>query len=122
MPDFDTVRSGKDRRNKDVEECRMHEGRLDEMATTVSKQSGWLKVGGGILTVSLFLLGLLCTNIINGQGRLEGMLSDYKVTMAEHKKDIDGLKNDMKEVQDRNRYIDQQSGMYNYSKLPGINK
>jgi hypothetical protein len=106
------LRSGKGRRMTDPE-CKVHEDRLDAVDKNLAAQGGWLKVGSSLLTIAVFVVGILCTYIISQLGSIMGMLGKNDVVMERHTGQIQTLQEDVKEIKDRNRYVDQQSGLLN---------
>lgn len=103
-------RQGPGRRQGD-EECIAHEKRLGEVDNEVHKQSGWLKAAAGLLSIAVLSIGAFNGVILSKLTLIEAMLSDSKVIMAEHAKDIKSIDKRVCDIEERNKYIDQQSGL-----------
>jgi hypothetical protein len=110
-----TIRSGRDRRI--AEECQIHEDRLNEVSGEVSKQSGWLKASAIIVTIAMIIVSGFSGLILTKLAEITGMLSDTKVTLAQHTEKILTLDKRVSDVEERNKYIDQQSGMLGSRKV-----
>jgi hypothetical protein len=112
-------RTGPGRRMRD-EECLAHEERLDSVDNEVHKQSGWLKASAILLTVAILITGWLSSSILTKLSGIEGMLSDTKVNMMQHTEQIKNLDMRVRDIEDRNKYIDQQSGVLGGNRLKAI--
>jgi hypothetical protein len=99
------------RRQEDIE-CAAHEKRLDTMDTHIASNKGWLKGTASLVGIVGFVLTLFCTNIIGRLTTISDLLTDYKVMLKQHETEINNIKNDVKEIQERHKYIDQASGSF----------
>ncbi len=119
MGDNITVRQGPGRRERDAE-CDAHEKRLDDVDNEVHKQSGWLKASAILLTIGIVIVGILNNNISTKLTSIQNMLSDTKVLLAQHAEQIKTLEFRVNNIEERNKYIDQQSGLLGSRHLEAV--
>ena len=106
-------RNGVGRRLED-EEWRAHQEQLDgfekelgEMDREVHKQSGWLKTAAVVLSVSGVVLGGISNQILTKLTAIETMLNKTDVSLARHEERLSNCEKDIKEIQERHKYLDQ---------------
>jgi hypothetical protein len=83
------------------------ESEVHAIAVKQGIQSGWIKASAGLLAVALFVLGILCSTIISKLSEIAGMLSKSEVTMMKHEQQIIQLQGDIKGIQDKHKWEDQ---------------
>jgi len=110
MDENAVIIKGPGRRDTD-EECVAHEKRIDGIDNEIHKQSGWFKASAILLSIAVIVLGSLCSLILNKLGTIEGLMADNKVTTAEFSMAIKNMDKRISDIEERNKYIDQQSGL-----------
>jgi hypothetical protein len=99
-------REGIGRRQQDTD-CATHEKRLDEMDNHIATNKGWLKGTASLVGVVGFIMVLFCTTIITKLGSISDLLTDYKVLLKQHDTEIINMKQDIRDIIDRHKIIDQ---------------
>lgn len=97
-----TEREGVGRRERD-QECIEHEKRMDKVDADVNKQSGWLKASAGFTGVAMMIIGSFSSTIINKLNTIESLLTDSKISIAQHTEQIKGLDQRVRDIEDRHR-------------------
>jgi archaellum component FlaC len=115
MPIETPERQGVGRRKVD-EDCAAHEKRLDVMDQHIASNKGWLKGTASLVGVVGFIMVLFCTTIITKLGSISDLLTDYKVMLKQHETEINNMKTDIKDINERHKFIDQNSGSFKRSK------
>lgn len=87
--------------------CKLHEERIDDMDAELHKQNGWLKTAGFVFSTASVILGWFGTNITTKLDAISTLLTDGRVVQMQHSEQIKALQTDVKEIQDRHRYLDQ---------------
>lgn len=110
MSEYEDLRDGLGRRQQDIA-CAKHDERLEAIEADVHKNSGkfasmlwFMGIAGGFIGACLVFLVAKTTAI-------ESLLTDNKVALMQHTEQISTLRSDVKEIQERNRYIDQNGMM-----------
>ena len=106
MPEHENTRHGVGRREDD-QACREHEQRMDGMDKELHTLLGWIKTSGLLITVAGAIIGYMGTNINAKLTSIETLLSDNKVMLERHNQQIIQLQGDVKDIQDRHKYLDQ---------------
>lgn len=99
-------REGVGRRAED-QKCADHEKRLDAVVTEASKQSGWLKSSAVVFTLAATVLSWAANSINAKLDGISQMLGKNDVTLMQHAEQIKNVQADIKEIQERHRYLDQ---------------
>lgn len=102
-------RQGPGRRLEDIE-CLEHDRRINELDNEAHKQSGWLKVASVLLSIAVIVIGAFDGMIFTKLTNIEGLLNDSKVALMQHSEQIKTLEFRVRDIEERNKYIDQQSG------------
>jgi hypothetical protein len=90
-----------------VDECQMHEGRIDDIAKELHKHGGWWKIIGIGLAMGIGYLITFGSSINNKLDSIQGMLSRHEVSMAEMSGRIKACESDISEIKVRHQYLDQ---------------
>lgn len=85
MPEDDN--KPKRRREDNDPNCILHEERLDDLNTKVSKQSGWLKACAGflaiVITIGIPVIGSIGSTISNKLNSIETILTDGRIAQTQ---------------------------------------
>lgn len=103
-------RKGPGRRLEDIE-CLDHDQRINDVEKEASKQSGWIKASAALLSIAVVIIGAFAGMINTKLTNIEGLLNDNKVVMMQYSEQIKTLEFRVRDIEERNKYIDQQSGV-----------
>ena len=93
--------------NERRQDCVDHEKRIDDIAAEIHKHGGWFKVIGGSLSFAFIVLGWFGSGIDAKLTSIQAMLTDGKVTLMQHQEQIKSMQQDIREIQERHKYLDQ---------------
>jgi hypothetical protein len=113
MAEENHEREGVGRRSTD-EECVAHEKRQDAMDNELHKQSGWFKASAALISIAIIIIGSLSGMILSKLGNIQILLSDNRVAMAQFNEKIINHDKRISDIEERNKFIDQQSGLLGY--------
>lgn len=106
MPDEVLVRNGVGRRQQDTD-CAEHDRRLDDVEINHQKlESRWTSM---LWFIGIAVIGLGGFNsvILSKVTAIESLLTDSKVVQMQHSEQIKALQQDVKDIQERHKYLDQ---------------
>jgi len=95
---------GQNERRRD---CVDHEKRIDDIAAEIHKHGGWFKVIGGSMSFAFVVLGWFGSGIDAKLTAIQSMLTKTEVNMMQHSEQIKQCQQDIREIQDRHRFLDQ---------------
>lgn len=94
-------------RQRTAEECKEHDDRLTHIEEGVHKNAGRFTAMLWFMGVLGSMLALSMGYLITKTTAIEALLTDNKLIINLHTEQINNLKSDVKEIQERHRYIDQ---------------
>jgi cytoskeletal protein RodZ len=80
---------------------------VQSIRTEVSKQEGWFKTSAWVISIAVLVIGGLSGIILGKLTAIESKLTDYQVSIAEVKKDVVALQADVKKIEERHTWLDQ---------------
>jgi hypothetical protein len=106
MPEHDATRQGVGRRTMD-EECKEHSNRLQNIETDVHKNTGRFTSMLWFMGVAGGFIGACMVFLVGKTTSIETLLTNNQVSLMQHSEQIKSVQSDVKDIQDRHRYLDQ---------------
>jgi hypothetical protein len=118
MPDAITGTVRKKIRREQDRECLDHKAKMEELDKALQKadgelhtQSGWFKTAAVVFTIIGTGLVFVSNQIVNKLDNISSSLNVKDVIIMQHTEQIKGIDARTKSIEDRNKYIDEQSGL-----------